>query len=315
MPLFRIGPRWRGFTLIELLVVIAIIAILIGLLLPAVQKVREAAARISCTNNLKQMSLATINCSDSHGGALPPGIGLYPATVHTNVGAPNNGDGGTFLHILPYIEQGNLYTASLVPSAINGPDGRNANLPCYSQWSAPIQQSKVKTFICPSDATLKGTDTGYASYGDNGFIFRHNYSWGNVGLTNFPAGIPDGTSQTMMYAEKVAHVTDGGGNPNGGYVNNYWPDWGSVLLSEDEFTTTVASVGTGPSPVWLPQTVTKIQGGAAVAHSYAPSSFHTGGVLVGLCDGSVRLVNPGISFTTWFAVVTPAGGDVTGSDW
>src|SRR5947199_524894 len=97
----------RGFTLIELLVVIAIIAILIGLLLPAVQKVREAAARMSCSNNLTQLALATINCADSNGGKLPPSVGNYPvggAPPPPN-GAPNNGDGGMFLFILPYLEQ------------------------------------------------------------------------------------------------------------------------------------------------------------------------------------------------------------------
>src|SRR5215210_7456958 len=101
--------RRRGFTLIELLVVIAIIAILIGLLLPAVQKVREAAARISCANNMKQLGLATINCADQNSGILPTGMGTYP-----NVDGDRNrgGYGSTFFHILPYIEQDNLYKSS-----------------------------------------------------------------------------------------------------------------------------------------------------------------------------------------------------------
>src|SRR6516225_3286490 len=109
MPFMRLIRYWRAFTLIELLVVIAIIAVLIGLLVPAVQKVRDAAARIQCNNNLKQIVLASIDASDTNGGMLPPGFGLYPLQIPSN----NNGMGSVFFHILPYMEQEPAYKRTL----------------------------------------------------------------------------------------------------------------------------------------------------------------------------------------------------------
>src|SRR5262245_362071 len=141
MPSMRVVLRSRGFTLIELLVVIAIIAILIGLLLPAVQKVREAAARMQCANNIKQMSLGTINMADSYNGKMPGSIGLFPSI---GMAADNNGDGGLFLHLLPWIEQDNLYKSSLVPAGV---DDRNGFKPTYSQWTTQVQNSRVKTYV------------------------------------------------------------------------------------------------------------------------------------------------------------------------
>src|SRR5690348_18233725 len=127
MPFLRMLRRWRGFTLIELLVVIAIIAILIGLLLPAVQKVREAAARMSCQNNLKQISLAIINCADTNQGLLPPGTGRYPNTQY----AVGNGNGSLFFHILPYIEKNNEYQQTY---SSRDPHGGNAHKAGYTAY-------------------------------------------------------------------------------------------------------------------------------------------------------------------------------------
>ena len=194
------------------------------------------------------------------------------------------------------------------------PLDRNGGLPTYSQWTAPVQNSHVKTYMCPSDSTYQNGDGGYASYGINGQVFRHNYNWGGIGLTRYPAGIPDGSSQTVFYAEKLAHC-DANSSPAGAYINCYWPDWGPLISSSDHGDPTGP---TAPVPQNQPGKPTNLAGdaqGAAKCNGSIASSYHTGGCLCGLGDGSVRLVNPGVSSTTWWYALTPAGGDVLGSDW
>jgi prepilin-type N-terminal cleavage/methylation domain-containing protein/prepilin-type processing-associated H-X9-DG protein len=298
MALAQVFRRWRGFTLIELLVVIAIIAILIGLLLPAVQKVREAAARMQCTNNLKQLSLATINCADTNEGKLPPSVGLYPGP---GTPAAFQSNGGLFLHILPYIEQDNLFKASLTNP---DPDGRNGANPTYTQWNTTIQNSRVKTFVCPSDHTMAANNLpGRASYGQNGQVFRHNYNWG-VGLGRYPATLQDGTSNTIFFTEKLQRSETCTPCCNA-YVDNFWPDWGPIISSSD------CGMPTGASAMFQvrpPNNPAACDGGRA-------SGDHTGGINVALGDGSVRFVQQGVAPLTWWAALTPAAGDILSGNW
>jgi hypothetical protein len=269
---------------------------LIGLLLPAVQKVREAAARSSCQNNLKQMSLAIINCSDTNQQLMPPGLGLYPSRTPST----NNGQGGLFFHILPYIEQDNAYKASL------GVDDRNGNLQTYTLWNA--QNVRVKIYLCPSDPTQqdKWADS-VTSYGFNARIFHISYSggWG-VGSKTFPAWLADGTSQTIMTMEKMnrwfAHKPTWAPDED----MNFWPDWGPAIYSP-EATEQLAMAGVN--------SMFRICKNQNEAHGNRANSPHTAGIQVGLGDGSVRFVSQGINVDTWWAAITPNEGDILGSGW
>ena len=196
-------PR-RGFTLIELLVVIAIVAILIGLLLPAVQKVREAAARVKCANNLKLLGLAAQSYHDSN-GHLPPGVGYYPTAA--------NGEFGTyFFHLLPYAEEGNLYRSAWGPVLFPPPTGMAS---VYYPGNNGVYSQPVRIFLCPSDPSvgpggtvqIGGETFGASSYAPNGLVSGVGPPTpGPQGRTTF-AAITDGPSNTILHPEKYARCS------------------------------------------------------------------------------------------------------------
>jgi len=306
MPLMRALRKLRGFTLVELLVVIAIISILMSLLLPAVQKVREAAARVQCGNNLRQICLATIDCCDTFRGKQPPGLGIYPNRNCSEY----NGQGGILHHILPFIDQNNLYKQSLANNdwRNRAPDWNTLYL-TYSAWNIG-NTVIVPAYVCPSDPTADiNWYLATTSYAYNGNVFQVWYAWGWGSTHKYPGWIGDGTSNTIFFTEKEkGSFGSSSWSPDGGY--NIWADWGPCINS----------IESGAQPTG---TASMFQYNPALGCGSADwgcgdgnlaNTPHTGGINVALGDGSVHFVMRGVSVSSWWAALTPNASDVIGDD-
>jgi prepilin-type N-terminal cleavage/methylation domain-containing protein/prepilin-type processing-associated H-X9-DG protein len=312
--------RREGFTLIELLVVIAIIAILIGLLLPAVQKVREAAARIKCTNNLKQLGLAMHNYEGVY-RAFPPGRNQYPKVVS----AP--------ARLLAFVEQDNLQKLVNYDGTLADPQNVAAS------------KTRVGLFVCPSDPQ-NGQVPGLADFGTN------YVACNGTGATFDAAGnitgylkIPDGNGVFAQVPVRIADILDGTSNTaafsesvlgNGQVPTSLPPANPKLVVLEvaggNDTTPADCDAGNG---TWSAsrggQWINGHFGNTLYNHYYPPNpagkwdcgnashnkalstarSYHPGGVNVLFADGSVRFVRDGVELATWRALATRAGGEVT----
>jgi prepilin-type N-terminal cleavage/methylation domain-containing protein/prepilin-type processing-associated H-X9-DG protein len=331
--------RRRAFTLIELLVVIAIIAVLIGLLLPAVQKVREAAARMKCSNNLKQLGLALHNYEGVY-GKLPP---LYPGVAPGSTAFNYKYTWSVLAQLNPYLEQTNIYNSMDLQQPMY--DASN-NITAANKF-AVVQ--KVGLFLCPSDRGVPVSSAyGVTDMGPTNYVACHGsgLSGGGYGSPIAADGIfiavngiritdiTDGTSNTAAMSESILgdgaeiastqpgdervaykylgytgtlpNDTNCAGTPSSwnGYNRRgfMWASGEARCVSYNHYYTPNAK---NFDCVANDPTVTYISVGYRAARSK-----HTGGVNVLLGDGSVRFVSDTVSPTTWRSLSTRMGGEV-----
>jgi prepilin-type N-terminal cleavage/methylation domain-containing protein len=301
----------NGFTLIELLVVIAIIAILIGLLLPAVQKIREAANRMKCSNNMKQIALGAHNYQSTY-GYLPPGfLGPNPGTSAGAAYTGNEQAVGTLPFLLPYIEQDNIYramTSGSVPMDLMNPNVASPSWWNYAEsWAAA--QTKINTFLCPSENTnqtatlavayLWPTSGNACCYGS---AFNNAASVGALGKTNYLA---------------VAGYVNNAGDPYKGYfgdrtqnpIESAQDGSSNTLMFGEVMTNPAQAWGAAPSPklawTWMSSPpIAAGWGGVLVTpqtdYFYRFSSNHSGVVMFAMGDGAVRALKKP---TVWPTIV------------
>ena len=308
-------PR-SGFTLIELLVVIAIIAILIGLLLPAVQKVREAAARMSCSNKQKQIGLALHNYHDTN-GMFPPGQphGYYFGGWYGTPGIQDFNRSNWAGAILPHMEQSALY--ELLQTALRNNSTHTCNL--------PLAQNVLATFVCPSDpagpklaatpGNVQGFYTSFIVCHGSGFATPPGddrglnlngifYGQSKVKITD----ITDGTTNTVM----VSELLQGSDTASPGAHDVRGRMWNTIHAGTT-FSTIYSPNSTQGDNV---QNYCGAVSGAPCASQSIGSNYalarskHTGGVNVTRADASVRFMSNSINALVWANMGTRAGGEV-----
>jgi prepilin-type N-terminal cleavage/methylation domain-containing protein len=316
--------RPAGFTLIELLVVIAIIAVLISLLVPAVQKVREAAARTQCANNLRQIGIATHHIHDTN-GVLPPLAAAGQSSALTVRGPYQGAIGFTvFDWLLPYVEQSDLYKVA------------NFNVNTVVDASSPTPQVfavPVRVYRCPSEpkpggpfgdgrgSTTHGSQHRWAisNYSANYLVFGNPAAGTTTerreGAGRIPATFQDGTSNVIVYTERYGTCgSNASGDPNGNDVfGNLWSDsnqtWRPVFCVNNTAQEPTSAGYTRCRPFQVqPHWIT----GCDSTRAQSP---HPNGIHVCLGDGSVRFVQAGISADTWANACDPRDGAILGSDW
>jgi prepilin-type N-terminal cleavage/methylation domain-containing protein/prepilin-type processing-associated H-X9-DG protein len=292
--------RAAGFSLIELLVVIAIIGILIGLLLPAVQKVREAAARISCRNNLHQIGIAimlhhdTYNLFPTNGGPPPGQVNLYATGPNwwgrgDPLARPDLQPGSWLYSILPYVEQQNAMTQDVqsVPIKIFLCPSRGRQQP----QTVPQVDPVVGVTYTVVDGRNPWCKTDYAC---NWYLLINRWIAGGCPLAGLPLSLKDvrdGTSNTIMACEKAM-------SPRQYDTGGWWFDEPIFLGGSD---------GTGrQGTVILPDTVA----GATGNYPWNWGSNHTAGAQFVFADGSVRAIPYGTDGSIVYAFLSPAGNEV-----
>jgi prepilin-type N-terminal cleavage/methylation domain-containing protein len=317
-----------AFTLIELLVVIAIIAILIGLLLSAVQQAREAAARTQCANRMRQLGIACHNCNDSI-GCLPPAQGWFPGSVPT----AQAGWGGVFFHLLPYLEQGNLYRGAVTTGP--NPMGENPgpNQPYFSAATGVgtptfIGATVLKGYLCPSDPSIPNglyTDQIYgigwttSSYAGNFLAFGivdANFNPINYqGTMRIPSSFIDGTSTTLLFAERYAVCESVAMNLPRANLWDFWETPGILFGGPGHDYFPYFALATSNGDNVGPQSIFQVRPTPGNCDPSRASTAHPNGMQAVLADGSVRSLSTRISGTTWWAACTLGGGEVLGADW
>ena len=321
-------PR-HAITLIELLIVIAIIAVVIGLVIPGVQKVRAAAARSQCANQLKQIGLASHAAHDLH-KRMPPAFGFFP---QGDIFSGGNGLGTVFFHLLPHLDQQAVYQKSRYRPIPRPPQMRQQDFFLYT--ANDDHQIQVALLNCPSDPTLRpGVDpvrryapssyaANYVVFGnvDGNFANRHAQ-----GKPRLAVSFPDGTSQTILFAEKYASAWISAAN-NQGTEYKGGCNWASFQADCHNPLFAYFDAGrrkgapmdpnaVGPKDAADPrngrfQIQPNPQGGC---NPCLPATGHSA-MNVCMGDASVRSLAGSIDRLVWWALVTPAGGEVIGAEW